>query len=89
MNNVCIINKDTGICENIAVFENLEAARGMLKEYTITLQIDGFGIGDIFKANKWEKGKADTEITTPQPTLEEQITELQLAIAEVYEKIAR
>lgn len=73
MKNVCIINKDNGVCESIAVFENLEVAKGMLKEYTVTLQIDGFGIGDIFKANKWEKGKEEEK--KPQKTLAEELEE--------------
>ena len=82
MKNVCIINKDNGVCENIAVFETLEVARGMLKEYTVTLQIDGFGIGDIFNADKWEKGKEEEK--KPQKTLEEELEETKerLKIAE-------
>ena len=82
MKNICIINKDNGVCENIAVFENLEAARDMLKDYTVTLQIDGFGIGDIFKADKWEKGKEEEK--KPQKTLAEELEETKerLKIAE-------
>ena len=73
MKNVCIINKDNGVCESIAVFENLEVAKGMLKEHTVTLQIDGFGIGDIFKSDKWEKGKEEEK--KPQKTLAEELEE--------------
>ena len=88
--NVCLIDKKTGECENIAVFENIEIAKTMCAEYVVTGQVQDFGIGDIFKDGKWEKGTSmGVELELPQQTIEEQLTELQLAVAEVYEKIAR
>ena len=87
--NVCLIDKETGECENIAVFENIEIAKTMCAEYVVTGQVQDFGIGDIFKDGKWGKGTVSVELELPQPTIEEQLTELQLAVAEVYEKIAR
>lgn len=87
--NIAIINKENRKCENIAVFENLETAKAMLSDYDVTEQIEGFGIGDIFKDGKWGKDTVNAERELPQQTIEEQLTELQLAVAEVYEKIAR
>lgn len=83
--NIAIINKNTGMCENIAVFENIEIARSMLKDYIVTEQQDEYGAGDIFKDGKWERGKVHPEVS--QPTIEEQLMELQLAVVEVYEKM--
>ena len=85
--NIAIINKKTGKCENITVFRNTETARAMFNDYDVTEQIEGFGIGDIFKYGKWEKSTVTAEPEVPQPIIEEQLTELQLAVAEIYEKI--
>ena len=87
--NVCLIDKKTGECENIVVFENIEIAKTMCAKYVVTGQVQDFGMGDIFKDGKWEKGTVSVELELPQQTIEEQLTELQLAVAEVYEKIAR
>lgn len=68
--NIALISKNTGICTNIAVFENLKAAQQMFKFQDIlevTEVVEGFWIGDIYKDGIWSK-----KITLSQEELPEQ-----------------
>ncbi len=65
---IALINKTTGFCENIAVFEDIQTAIEMLGEqYIITEEKDGYGIGDIYKDGVWSK-----KVTLIQEELPEQ-----------------
>lgn len=65
--NLCLINKETNICENIAVFENIETATNMLGEqYIIVDQTENYGIGDIYKDGIWSKKEECIQPELPQ-----------------------
>lgn len=70
--NIALINKNTGICENIAVFENMETAQNMFENIFILSEIkEGFGIGDKYENGIWTKGSAPEPKKTPQQKREE------------------
>ncbi|QHI71453.1 hypothetical protein [Aminipila terrae] len=80
--NIALIDKQTKICENIAVFESMQMAVNMLGEqYIIVEQSDSFGIGDIYKNGEWSK---DTH--APQTAEEKQAKYNTLSIQYIHEK---
>ena len=75
--NIALINKETNICENIAVFETIEIAQEMLgKQYNLTEQIKSHGIGDIYKDGTWSHVEPIVDPKTPTEQREEAYTSL-------------
>lgn len=73
--NIALINKQTNICENVAVFDSMETAENMLgSTYNLTEAQEGYGIGDIYKGGKWSK--AEPTPTEHEPTIEEDLMAL-------------
>lgn len=70
--NIALINKNTTICENIAVFQDMQTALDMLGEqYIITEQAEGYGIGDTYKDGVWSKKERITQRKLPQQKREQ------------------
>lgn len=64
---VCLINKETNICENIAAFTSMQDAIDMFRERYILIEpVSSYGIGDIYKDGTWSKSE------DPQPIPSEQ-----------------
>lgn len=68
---ITLINKQTNICENIAVFENKQTAIDMFGEqFIIAEQTENYGIGDTYKDGMWRKKKEIFETEYPQQNRE-------------------
>ena len=74
--NIALINKETNVCENIAVFEDMETAAEMFGgDYILAEVVDGYGMGDLY----------DGEWSTPEPEEVQEVepTELEQLRADV------
>lgn len=48
--NIALIDKETNICENVAVFDSLDIANEMFcNDFIITELIEGYSLGDTYK----------------------------------------
>ena len=73
--NIALINKETSICENIAVFEDMQTAMNMFSgQYVLAEPQDGYWIDDIYKDGVWSK--VETEPVQLEPTIEEYLLDL-------------
>lgn len=80
--NIALINKTTRICENVAVFEDMETAMEMLGEqYIIAEAKEGYWIGDIYEDGNWSKSSP-----APQTDEEKQVAYDELSIQYIHEK---
>ncbi|MBN7773157.1 hypothetical protein [Clostridium aminobutyricum] len=61
--NLALINKETNICENIAVFDNVEIATNMFIDHYIIAEVEAdYGIGDTYKDGEWIKAVGIREL---------------------------
>lgn len=61
---IALINIKTNICENIAIFDDLDIANEMFGEiYTIADVESNYGIGDYFKDGIWSKNSRKQDLT--------------------------